>query len=497
MNKTVSCNISGIIFNLEENAYQILNDYLANLKEHLTNTEGSDEIYSDIEMRIAELFTQMLNKNKQVITEEDVNDVIKILGNPEDYVEKSDHEEQEYEGEQEKTAQNTQEKSYNKVFMRDPENGMIGGVCTGISAYFGIDLTLVRALFVILFFVPGFGAILYIVLWIIAPRAKTSADKLRMRGEPINVKSIKKEVEDAAERVEKYTKRKFNNDKVDTIKKRTSRVGRSLRSIFGLFLIFGASFGIISFLVVTLSNVGFFTTEDGDQLISLYEFSSVIFTSGWQSILGWAGILGAVIIPLLCILIVGVTLLLHIRNQWVKYALTTFMVFWFFAIGALSITGIQLSREFSYLGESEEIIGEVNQQKLVVNIPDLYSNQNASTKVRVNSEAYHSMLELEDNQVKSGFVSLEIVPSKDSLFHINREKSAYGITQRKALRLTANIDHQLNLEGNELTVYPFYHFPAEDKLRAQHVTIYIHVPLHGKIEWKGNKKQLEINEKLD
>jgi len=171
MNKTVSCNISGIIFNLEENAYATLNTYLTNLRTHLRNVEGSDEIYADIESRIAELFSGKLGVSKEVITEADVDEVIRILGNPEEYI---DEDAEDSEGQNKEKETKRSESA--KVFMRDPDNGVIAGVCTGISAYFGVDLTLVRGLFVLLFLFTGFGLGLYIVLWIIAPRANSSAD---------------------------------------------------------------------------------------------------------------------------------------------------------------------------------------------------------------------------------------------------------------------------------------------------------------------------------
>jgi phage shock protein PspC (stress-responsive transcriptional regulator) len=177
MKKTISCNISGMIFNIEEPAYNKLSAYLDSLKNQLAHTEGREEIYADIELRIAELFTEKIGVHRQVITEEDINEVITILGKPEEYIEEGD---MKIESEEFSQFQSTK-----KQFMRDTDNALIGGVCGGISSYFGIDLTLVRALFVLMFFLTGFGFMLYIVLWIITPKASTSADKLRMQGKPI------------------------------------------------------------------------------------------------------------------------------------------------------------------------------------------------------------------------------------------------------------------------------------------------------------------------
>ena len=489
MNKTVTCNISGIIFNMEENAYHVLSTYLTDLKSHLRNAEGGEEIYDDIEIRIAELFAQKLSSSKQVITESDTDEVIVILGKPEDYIE-----EESIDFTEKSNESNEFKESSEKVFMRDPDNGMIAGVCTGISAYFGIDLTVVRALFVLLFFVTGFGLGLYIILWIIAPKAQSSADKLRMRGRPITVDSIKKEVQEAAERVERYSKSKQAKQKFENVKDRTNRFGRMLASLLGLFMIVGATFGIIAFLTVSMTQIGIFSSDDGERLISLYEFSDVIFSTSTQGFFGWSGLLGTVLIPLLSILIVGVILMLNIRSHWSKYIFVFLTIFWFISIGFLSIAGFQIAREFTVSAESEEIIGEVSDNTLYINIPDIFS-ENANVKIKIDDQEFGDLLQIENDNIKSGYVGLKFEASTDSLFHIRTEKSAYGMTMRKAMELQENIEHDIVLDSNELLIHPYYVYPKEDKLRGQHVEVYIAVPEGGKIEWKGNKKLLNISKR--
>lgn len=486
MKKTISCNISGIIFNLEEDAYQILYQYLTNLKNHLVNTEGGDEIYNDIELRIAELFSEKLKASKQVITLLEVNEVIQTIGDPEDYVDEG--EENEY----------TKSEPKHKLFMRDLDRRVIGGVCGGISNYFGIDIFLIRALFVILFLLPGFGLLLYIILWVITPAAKTSADRLKMKGEPINLGSLKDEVKKAAENVEQYSQSKWNEHRLERLRHKTNKVGRILSRLFGFFLIFAATASMVTFLVVTLTEVGIFTSDDGEQLISLYEFSGVIFNSPFQSFLGWSGLLGTVMIPLIFILMLGLSLFFHLRSTWLKYAMTGFFILWFFAIGVLTVAGIQLGREFSYKGESEQVFESIYSDQLIVHVPSAFGAKSTGIgNIEINEHTVSSFLELEKGNVKSGFVALEIKSSKDSLFHVTREYSAYGITQQKALRIAGNIDHKLIINDNELELEPFYKFPNEDKLRGQFVKVKIWVPKGKKIKWKGNKRQIKITNNTD
>lgn len=494
MNKTVSCNISGLIFNLEELAYEKLSQYLNVLKSSLNGSDGGDEVYSDIELRIAELFSNKLSSSKQVIVMADVEEVVAALGDPKDYVEQ---EEQGGSNDDADRYSSTTESTDKKLFMRDTDNGVIAGVCAGISSYFGIDLTLVRVLFIIFLLFPGFGGLVYIILWIAAPSAKTASEKLRLRGEPVNIDTLKREVQEAAHRVEDYSKRKFSKEKVKHIKQQTSSVGRFIRSMVGFGLLLGATFGIFFFLVFSLSRVGIFTSDSGEQLISMYEFSSVIFNSQWQSFLGWSGVLGTVLIPLILIAILGIKLLFNIHGSWVKYPSTVLMVFWFLSVGTLTLAGFQVAREFTHHGETDEAVTLIHTNELIVNIPEMFLKEVPGTHgEKAINYVYQPLLELENDDIKSGLVTLRISTSKDSLFHVYRERSSYGITFNKAMRLASNIEHEISLNGNELTIQPFYVFPSEDKLRGQHVTIFIEVPEGKSIQWKGNRKQLKVKERL-
>jgi phage shock protein PspC (stress-responsive transcriptional regulator) len=485
MKKTISCNISGLIFNIEEPAYNRLSAYLDSLKNQLSHTEGKDEIYADIELRIAELFTEKLGATRQVVTEEDVNEVIAILGKPEDYI---DEEETTFQKEEFSTSQQPK-----KQFMRDTDNALIGGVCGGISAYFGIDLTLVRAIFVLLFFLTGFGFMLYIVLWIITPKANTRADKLRMQGKPITVDTIIAEVQDASERIEKAAKSKKTQEQLHRVKEKSSGVAKAFGRIIGLFLIIGSAFGIIAFLTVTLTGVGIFTSDDGEQLLSLYEFSDIIFRSSLQSFLGWTGLMAVVLIPLITLLVLGVSLLLHIRSFWAKYTLLSLLIMWFVGLGMMMVVGFQLAREFNHEAEYETKIGTVNANELTIVIPETGILHSGKSKITVNGEDMGDWLSIEGEEVKSGFVNLKLTASPDSQFHIIQETSSHGITPKKAMNLANEVRHEIKLDSNSVEINPYYFFPASSKLRGQSVTIYIQVPEHGKINWNGNKKLVNID----
>ena len=197
MKKTLTVNLGGTVFHIDEDAYQLLDKYLSNLRIHFRQEEGSDEIMDDFEMRISELLNERVRLGYEVITINEVEEVIRRMGKPEEIFADEKHEEyQEQENNHEKgTAQ------AKKRLMRDPDNRILGGVAGGFAAYMDWDPTLVRIGLFLLMFFYGIMIPIYFLLWIIVPLAKTATDKLEMRGENITVENIGKTVTDGFERV--------------------------------------------------------------------------------------------------------------------------------------------------------------------------------------------------------------------------------------------------------------------------------------------------------
>ena len=186
MNKILNINLGGYAFTIDIDAYDQLDAYLRSLNKHFSKSEGHREIMDDIESRIAELFNENTADDK-IIGIEEVKNAIRIMGRPEELAE----EEQGNQG----RAYGWSIKTGKRLF-RDPENKVIGGVCSGLAAYFGIqDPIWVRLAFAIVFFTMGFGLLAYIILWIAVPEAKNSTDRLLMAGEKANVENIARVVE--------------------------------------------------------------------------------------------------------------------------------------------------------------------------------------------------------------------------------------------------------------------------------------------------------------
>ncbi len=197
MKTTVSINIGGLAFYIDEDAYAVLKKYLRKVELNYAKEEGHEEIIADIETRVAELFREKINDYKQVITVADVYDVIGVLGDPEDFEESHS----------DARTKMTYASSGRRLY-RDIDNRIIGGVCCGLAAYFNIDVIIIRVLFVVFAFVGGVALIIYPILWIVMPAAMTTVQKIEMRGEPVNLDNIKRTVRDEFDRVKDSFKKK-------------------------------------------------------------------------------------------------------------------------------------------------------------------------------------------------------------------------------------------------------------------------------------------------
>jgi len=200
MNKTISISLAGFSFIIEEQAYEKLNKYLQALRNSLEKDEV-DEVMYDIEIRIAEIFRENLDK-REVVNSDDVEKVIAQLGTPEAIEGQSE----------ENTGQETSQEKTRKELFRDMKRGKIAGVCAGLAQYFGMDISLMRIIWILVFiFSVGFVSVVaYVILWVVVPEAETASDFLKMQGRPINFDSLK----EAGQRVSSF----YNENKTEIAK---------------------------------------------------------------------------------------------------------------------------------------------------------------------------------------------------------------------------------------------------------------------------------------
>lgn len=190
MNKVITINLNGNAFQLEEEGYSKLREYLRVAGEHLSVDPDKDEIMSDIEQAVADKCRKCINANKNIVTDKEIDDIIKEMGPVESTNEKQNGEETENNG-----------SSRPKKLFRNTDDAILGGVASGLGAYLGIDKVWVRLFFIVITLLGGYGALFYAILWLLVPEAKTSADKINMRGDKINVASLEKTVKEKVQEI--------------------------------------------------------------------------------------------------------------------------------------------------------------------------------------------------------------------------------------------------------------------------------------------------------
>jgi|GEM_PF-586728 phage shock protein PspC (stress-responsive transcriptional regulator) len=195
MEKTISINLSGQNFQIEEDAYEKLSLYLESIKRHCGAGADSAEVIADIENSMAEKLKASLTPYKEVITKTEIDSLIKIMGTVEDFDREvggneEKNEEKNGTGNDNVHENETGEKIKRKLY-RDTDNAVIAGVASGLGAYFDIDPVLFRIIFCALVFAGGGAFPLYIILWIVMPEAKTAHQKLEMQGQAPTLAAFK------------------------------------------------------------------------------------------------------------------------------------------------------------------------------------------------------------------------------------------------------------------------------------------------------------------
>lgn len=165
MEQTVSINLAGMVFHIEKPAYDVLEQYLSDIRQQLSQNNNAEDVLQDVENRMAELFEQRLGNRKEVITHQEVEAVKEEMGAPDSFRDEMDQEQPNQE-ETKNTASNP------KFITRDSENGIIGGVCAGIGHYYDFDPVWLRLGFVAAVLILGGGFLVYIALWLVLPAKK-------------------------------------------------------------------------------------------------------------------------------------------------------------------------------------------------------------------------------------------------------------------------------------------------------------------------------------
>ncbi|MBL7950132.1 MAG: PspC domain-containing protein [Flavobacteriales bacterium] len=483
MKKTLTANISGTVFHIEEDAYEKLQRYLANIRSRFTGSDGRDEIMADIEARVAELFNERLDGKRQVVSLADVDHVMSVMGQPEDFAEG-----EATGGTGAAAAEPPPPAGGGKRrFFRDTEDKWVGGVLGGLGAYIGVDPLWFRLAMIVLV-MASVGSLIpiYVLLWILVPKAETAADRLQMRGEAVTVDNIKRVVEEGAERMKQSGERvaseardlgrQWNDDSY----RRRNRAADIIAKLMGVLLLVMA-FSLLMGLVTGMvgGTVSLWHSTWTDQDTGILDLGELLFASRAQALWFGIGVFTLLSVPVIGLFLAGFRLLLNTRSpRWLGIALTTI---WFAAFvptiwGAMGLAS-EFKRENSVLTEIELL--QPAQGTLYVDaLAPADSTGDWSVRfddgeLDVDLEGLH----WEDGVVYGGWASLGVERSADTLFHLKVEREAHGVTPKVARGRAENISYNYRQEGDVLLVSPVIRYNAADKLRGQDVRYTLEVPL--------------------
>jgi phage shock protein PspC (stress-responsive transcriptional regulator) len=475
MNQTVTINISGIVFHIEVGAYDQLKSYLNKIKSYFKNSEECDEIMTDIEARIAELFSSKLTPSNQVINEKDVEEVMSIMGKPEQYVD-----EEEGENQTNEKPPYTNYSTAKKLF-RDPDERIIGGVASGIASYFGIDSILVRLFFVIMFFI-GFGPLFYLILWIVIPEAKTASDKLKMKGDDVNIDNIGKTI--------KYEANKMSEQLTgEKTTRYVKKAGTAVEAFFsfltqllrGFFNVFGKILGVLLIIVGTFWLVGligmligsdaiFSITSDGVFSIESTDFFNLIFVSENQFHLALVGILMAIGVPIITFIYAGVKLLFKVKTH---YSINlVLLIFWIIGLSICGMVGIKMGTELSQdnsISTTKNITIDNNQ----INIKAIVNEFPGKGILEDN----YSIISLDKDSIYLNDINVNILKSKTDSIQIVIKKSSNGKSIKDAFNNSNLISYTYSVTDNTIELNNYLSTLKENKFRGQGVEIEIYIPI--------------------
>ncbi len=496
MKKTFTINISGSIFHIDDDAFEKLQRYLQLLNRHFGTAIEGQEILQDIEARIAELFIEKTGNKVEVITNEMVDEVIARMGKPEDFMEPGE-EEASAKAQAAGAAQEGEPQIRRRLY-RDGDNRVLGGVCSGLGAYFNIDPVILRVIFVLVLFMGGASILLYLILWIVVPKAKTTAQRLEMRGKEATIsnieKSIKEEVNEVGESYNKFVHAK-NEKGVSRLDSFGDVVGSVLRVVLRVVvLLFGAALiiiGIASLIgFVTSMAVGHSFMHQGpwnfgwDSEISVTNLINHFVSPGAYTV-SMIAISFLVGIPILILLFIGTKLLFRYKTNNRLIGMGTFAV-WLLALITLIIVGVNQVGNFSKQ-TSQTITQKVE------------CNQCNTIYLNMSEDLYESLI---DEHLSIERMKIAEVNGKDKLlghprftieksttgeFLLQIKKRARGSNTENAQKNVEQIDYNFSQKDSTLVLDPYYFLKDNAKWRQQEVSMILKVP---------EGKSIYMNEKM-
>lgn len=460
MDKTISISIGGFSFIIDDGAYLKLKNYLNQIRLSLKNMEGVEEVLSDVEARVAEIFREKLG-TREVVNEQDVEQVIAIMGRPEQYTEGDDFEEDE-----KINSFSSSEKKSKKLY-RDPDDKIIAGVLSGIAHYLGIETWITRIIWILLFFadIPltntSFTLISYIILWIILPKAETLSQKYEMHGQSGDFESIKQNIS------------KTFSDITSSGSKTSDTLGEVLRVIAKVFLIIiGISFIFtgISLLIGGIVSVFVLSNEIP------FRFFDYIVDYSWQEWTAKTLIFLLLTIPAILFIVFGFKLFSN-RIKINRFLIGSCLIIWFLSIVGIVFLGQSIYTNFRQEIEfSETKSFSLTQDTLQISFEEFKSVKKPQIRWSFNNN-WDGFIEFEGKLHRILKENIEVQASPDEQIYVEVKYRSKGSNLDDAQKNAEAIHFQYEItEQGDLVFDKYISVDKNVKYRDQSVKIIVYLP---------------------
>lgn len=479
MKKNFSVNIGGRIFNIDDDAYECLNNYLARLRNFFAAEQGYQEIIADIEMRIAELLNQQKENGNPIITLKHIEDVIASMGEPD----------QLSDSETERPQSAPGSKTRGKLY-RDRDNRQIGGVAAGIAAWFGIDPVWVRLIFAALTFFYAIGIIVYVVLWLILPVAQTTSEKLEMQRQSININTLRNELASAGSGIQKT-----GSSLLQTLGTFIRFVTEVVARVFTfLFHLLGRLAGLALLLSVIAMFIGISAASLVREEMNMgdYQLDTTTLVHALQWLIPGPDVRWLIYLSVVMLLVSITGLLIYtglrLLLKWPPLRWQVVIVFVLLLVAGI-LTGV--GAIFQYSRSTERVASVTDRQSIVMKAKHLHLASGPKEYQMyfmplagdtIPGNAAYALGEIN--------LSLRPVPA-DSLF-VTFIQSASAWQESQATGYAGNILYRYNLQDTLVTLNPYFMIPHSDGMRYQKLDVIIGIPINTVVEideplrWRSN-----------
>jgi phage shock protein PspC (stress-responsive transcriptional regulator) len=477
MNKTISVNIGGFVFHIEEQAYAELRQYLESISNGIPLNEGRHEIMSDIEARIAEIFKDALQTSKrEVVVAADVKSAINTMGRPEEITDPF----QQQSEQKDDSNSNTFSRSY-KMLYRDGEERILGGVCSGLGHYFGVNPILFRAAFAIAFIFWGSGLLLYIILLLIIPKAKTTAEKLEMRGRPVNLKEIRKNAEEEFGEISKSAAAGYA--KLESEVKNSTWQGRingffdMLGTLLTRFFKIVAKFiavivWFVSVVLLLSVTAAVFAKLFGSEYVSMMNINGVEFFEGNNSTLFIIGVMLLIGVPAFALTYVTTKFIFGIKKS---FKPMPWMLSILFLVGLVCMISASIFTAGDFKSKSSVTnpipVGQPATDTLVVAMAEVNGEE-----FFWDDDVIHIHTPFFSDSIEAGKVKWELLTSPSDSFQLEETRSSRGGDLESARENSSKVNYKMTQVGDTLVLEPNYDLQDKAKFRFQKMSIGVKVP---------------------